>query len=313
MNLSAVAPGAGADRIRLTALSKPFQLTLAPNRQRNTLRSVLQFTDRQFFATAVGTYGVGLLYALLRRRLSLHKKRSILYTILVAGLGFHTLSLVMRGLAIHRCPVTNLYEATAFTAWTIGAACAGLGLVPRLRFLTVFAPPVLLGLGVLALMPPLDTPSTGPPLDRGIVSLHMSLTLLAYGAFGLGALIFAVYLTQEHDLKARRWAAVVALLPPLEELELTGARLLAGGLVLLSGGLLVGMGWLRYQQGVFIKADPKILWAFFVWSLYGLLLVLRWRHTLGARKLAWAAVGSFSFVILTFWGFNLLSDIHHPR
>lgn len=274
---------------------------------------MLGLTDRQFFLVAVVIYGGGFLYSLLLLRHGLHKGSSTPYAILTGGLVFHTLSMALRGLSIERCPVTNLYEATAFTAWTISAACAGLGLARRLRFLSVFAAPVLFGLGVFALMPRLDTHGAEPQLDRGIVSLHMSLTLLAYGAFGLGALVSAVYLTQEKDLKARKLRAVMAFLPPLERLELTVSRLLAAGLALLAAGLLVGTVWLRRQQGVWIKADSKILWALFVWIVYGALVVLRWRYALRGRRLAWASVGGFCFVMLTFWGFNLLSDIHNPR
>src|SRR5688572_31885018 len=42
------------------------------------------------------------------------------------------------------------------------------------------------------------------------------------------------------------------------------------------------------------------------------LLVMRWWFSQGGRKFAWGAVGSFSFILLTFWGVNLLSKAHQP-
>ena len=42
------------------------------------------------------------------------------------------------------------------------------------------------------------------------------------------------------------------------------------------------------------------------------LLILRWRFAQTGRRFAWGAVGSFAFVLLTFWGFSLLSGIHNP-
>jgi hypothetical protein len=39
--------------------------------------------------------------------------------------------------------------------------------------------------------------------------------------------------------------------------------------------------------------------------------VLRWRCARGGRSFAWGAVVVFAFVLLTFWGTNLLSTLHH--
>jgi ABC-type transport system involved in cytochrome c biogenesis permease subunit len=58
--------------------------------------------------------------------------------------------------------------------------------------------------------------------------------------------------------------------------------------------------------------DAKILWSLFIWLLYLSLVVAQGRFWQSGRRLAWAAMGAFAFVMLTFWGFNLLSDIHHP-
>jgi ABC-type uncharacterized transport system permease subunit len=42
------------------------------------------------------------------------------------------------------------------------------------------------------------------------------------------------------------------------------------------------------------------------------LMLMRWRLEQGGRKFAWGAVAGFAFVLLTFWGTNLLSPIHNP-
>jgi ABC-type uncharacterized transport system permease subunit len=44
--------------------------------------------------------------------------------------------------------------------------------------------------------------------------------------------------------------------------------------------------------------------------VYLAILVMRWHLSQGGRKFAWGAVGSFAFVLLTFWGTNLMSNIH---
>jgi hypothetical protein len=45
---------------------------------------------------------------------------------------------------------------------------------------------------------------------------------------------------------------------------------------------------------------------------YLALLIARSRFGQGGRRFAWSTVGSFAFLLLTFWGFLLLSPIHHP-
>ena len=95
------------------------------------------------------------------------------------------------------------------------------GLWSRLRFLGAFASPVLFGIGVFALMPGLD--ASARPAARtpaAWTSLHAALILLAYGAFGLGAVAAVMYLTQDHDLKFHKLRAIFSLLPPIQRLEL---------------------------------------------------------------------------------------------
>jgi hypothetical protein len=49
-----------------------------------------------------------------------------------------------------------------------------------------------------------------------------------------------------------------------------------------------------------------------LWLIYLTLLLAHWRFAQRGRRFAWSAVGSFVFVMLTFWGVFLLSGIHHP-
>jgi ABC-type uncharacterized transport system permease subunit len=138
------------------------------------------------------------------------------------------------------------------------------------------------------------------------------LTLLAYGAFGLSSLAAGFYLIQVRNLKFHRLEAILARLPPVERLETIIVRLLAGGFALLTAGLAIGVLWLKYEKGVYFQRDPKLLWSVLVWFIYLGLLAGRLVLAHAGRRLAWGAIGSFGFVLLTFWGFSLLSEIHHP-
>jgi len=119
-------------------------------------------------------------------------------------------------------------------------------------------------------------------------------------------------LTQEHDLKFHKLRAIVSTLPSIERLELVIGRFLICGVVLLATGLALSPMLLRQNQSANPLADPKVLWSFFVLTLYLALITAHWRFSQGGRRFAWGAVGGFAFVLFTFWGFNLLSGIHNP-
>jgi ABC-type uncharacterized transport system permease subunit len=235
------------------------------------------------------------------------------YLLLLAGFALHTTAMLVRALRLHRCPVTNLYEITVFTAWTIVAVYLLVGLWARLRFLGAFASPILFGIGVFALMPALDVQSA----DRGApgtwTSLHAALMSLSYGAFGLSSVAALMYLTQEHNLKFHKMQAIFSLLPPIQRLEAVMGRLLLAGFVLLTLGLGLGaydLSFLQHASGH--RGDAKIVWSMVVWLLYLGLIVMRWKFSHRGRRFALGAIGSFAFVLLTFWGSNLLSPIHNP-
>jgi ABC-type uncharacterized transport system permease subunit len=257
-------------------------------------------------------YGVSTLYSLFLWRRGFRQDDRLNYGVLLLAFGIHTVAMVQRGFSFSRCPVNNLYEAIAFVAWTMVTAYLVMGLWPRLRFLGAFAAPVLFAIGLLGLFPEFDRHDTDRAFARGWLSSHAAVVLLAYGAFGLASVAGLMYLSQEHDLKFRKLRAVVALLPPIERLErVIGGSMLAG-FILLTIGLVLGGLSVAHQERALSFWDTKVIWSVMVWVLYlGLLLSRRW-YARGGRRFAWGAVGSFAFVLLTFWGTNLMSSIHQP-
>jgi ABC-type uncharacterized transport system, permease component len=183
-----------------------------------------------------------------------------------------------------------------------------------LRFLGAFASPILFGIGVFALMPGLDRQSEASASNPGVwISLHATLMALSYGAFGLSSVAALMYLTQEHNLKFHKLQAIFSLLPPIQRLEAVVGRLLLCGFVLLTVGLaLGGYDLVHSPRSTESRGDLKIIWSALVWLIYLGLVVMRWRFSQGGRRFAIGAIGSFVFVLLTFWGSNLLSPIHNP-
>ncbi len=144
-------------------------------------------------------------------------------------------------------------------------------------------------------------------------SLHAALLSLAYGAFGLSSVAALMYLTQERNLKFHKLRAIFSLLPPIQRLDAIVGRLLLAGFILLTLGLAIGAYGLAHVNNAQVyRGDPKIIWSAIVWLLYFGLVIMRWKFAQGGRRFALGAIGSFIFVLLTFWGVNLLSPLHNP-
>lgn len=256
-----------------------------------------------------------MVYSVFLWRRGFRRDNHVIYFLLVGAFLFHTVAMLKRGLSLNHCPVSNLYEATTFFMWAMVAFYVVGGLWPKLRFLGAFASPVLFGIGVFALMPTLDVPAnvTVGPRTGTLTSIHAALISLAYGGFALSAVAAAMYLTQERNLKFHKLQAIFSLLPPIQRLETVVVRLLVAGLALLTLGLAIGAYDLSLLQNARqYRGDPKIIWSGIVWLIYLGLLVSRWKFAQGGRRFAVGAIGSFAFVLLTFWGTNLLSSLHHP-
>ncbi len=270
------------------------------------------FTDRHLFLLAVVVYGLSLIYSVFLWRKGFRQDNRVNYFLLLFACILHTTAMFKRGFSINSCPINNLFEATMFISWTIVAAYLVFGLWHRLRFLGAFASPVLFAIGVFALMPALDPPHGPKPEFSGwLASLHATFILLAYGAFGLGAVASVMFLTQEHNLKFHKLRAVLSLLPPIQRLEFVTSRLVLVGFILLTIGLEAGAHIPR-PKGVRYFTDAKVLWSALLWLLYLGLLIGRWRFAQSGRRFAYWVIGIFAFILLTFWGTNLLSTLHHP-
>ncbi len=256
-----------------------------------------------------------MVYSVFLWRKGFRRDDHVTYFLLLAGFVFHTTAMVMRGLMLRQCPVSNLYEATAFVMWTVVAVYLLVGLWSRFRFLGAFASPGLFALGVFALMPSLDISHHGVRTEAPAAwtSLHAALLSLSYGAFGLGAVAALMYLTQERNLKFHKMQAVFSLMPPIQRLEAAAGGLLLAGFALLTLGLAAGFVDLtQVNNPQHYRSDLKIVWSAVVWLLYLGLVIARWKFAQGGRRFALGAIYTFMFVLLTFWGTNALSPLHNP-
>jgi ABC-type transport system involved in cytochrome c biogenesis permease subunit len=269
-------------------------------------------TDRHFFLLAVGFYGLAVVHSVFLWRTGFRKDNHVNFVLLLAGFALHTTAMFKRGFSLNACPVNNLYEAILFLLWALALACLAIGWLPRLKFLGAFASPVLFAVGVFALMPSLDPPhGPKPDFSNWLTSLHAATILLAYGAFGLGAVACGMFLLQRRKLKAHKVSAVLSVFPSIQRLEATATGLVLAGFILFTIGLVAGYE-LPQPSGAGYFSDSKVIWSALFWLVYLELQVAHRFFGRSSRNFAGGVIISFVLLLLTFWITNLNSPLHHP-
>src|SRR6516165_11099993 len=101
------------------------------------------------------------------------------FNFFAVGLGFifQTAFLSIRGHALGRCPLTNLFEVFVFLAWSVALMYMLVGPLYRLSLMGAFTAPFVILLQAFALIAPIDTrhPVTVPA--NSWLEFHASMSL----------------------------------------------------------------------------------------------------------------------------------------
>jgi ABC-type uncharacterized transport system permease subunit len=220
-----------------------------------------------------------------------------------AGALLHMTAIGLRCAELHRAPFTTPAESLSLLAWLVALIYLGTEVLWRLSA----AGPFALGLSFLLVLigagiggGPAGTPGTNPGLlEERAVSLHITATIGAIGAFALAFCCAALYLIAHHILKSKHGLTWMKRLPPLRTVETAAFTLAAVGFPLLTLGILSGLA--RALEGGLSpgwSTDPKTLLAYGVWVVYGAYLVTR-------QVLNWPPVRTM-YVLLVGFALSLL-------
>jgi ABC-type uncharacterized transport system permease subunit len=220
------------------------------------------------------------------------------FNFFVIGLGFifQSAFLSMRGHAVGRCPLTNLFEVFVFLAWSVALIYMLIGPAYRLSLMGAFTAPLVVLLQGFALLAPIDTPHTVKVPANSWLEFHASMSLIAYGAFALACIAGVMYLVQERQLKTHNLRSIFYYLPPLSDLFAAITRLLWWGFAIYTVGLLSG----------FFVGQPlpwiQIVCAVGVWLLYAAILQGRHLRRLAPKWVAALCIIGFSAALTLLWG-----------
>ena len=280
----------------------------------------LTVTEAVFLALAMLAYAIAggaAGFDLARRRREPHAKANpwLARGVLLAGFAAHAVLLALRGFrlgdhALAGTPSTLIF--VAFCAILVGVIIdTGQGL----RALPLFlVPPVFLALALAAAQLARATESLDGPLPaeaRLVLRGHIVTVLIAYGAFTFAAVLSAMYLYLEKQLKKKKLG--VFDLPALDRLERVEGRFVVSGFVLLTVSLALGILTQRATGalGVGWLKNAQILTALVTWVFCGGLVLGRAFSLLAGRRQIFATLIVFVLVLVTYLGAPLVTGVPH--
>jgi len=228
------------------------------------------------------------------------------FNFLAIGLGFvfQTVFLSIRGHALGRCPLTNLFEVFIFLAWSVALIYMLVGPAYRLSLMGAFTAPLVVLLQGFALIAPIDVRHPIKVPANSSLEFHASVSLIAYGAFALACIAGLMYLVQERQLKTHQLRSIFYHLPPLTDLFAAITGLLWVGFILYTVGIASG----------FFTGRPlprlQVVAAIAVWLLYAAILQGRYFRRMAPKRVAALCIVGFSAALTLLWGITFSAQTH---
>jgi cytochrome c-type biogenesis protein CcsB len=242
------------------------------------------------------------------------KKKKVGYwshRILIVGFLLHSIFLGLCYYRLGAVPALNFKSSLTFFSWAIVGAYIGFQAKFRIMVLGSFVIPFSVFIMILSSTIPIS-PITMRPIFKGLwLPLHVAASFLGDGIFFIASVAGAMYLIQEHQIKAKRLGALYTRLPSLNILDSINHYAISYGFLLLTIGMITGSIVAQGAHGSFWRWDPKEVWSLITWLCYAALLHQRMAIGWRGRRSALMSIGCFVILIFSFVGVNFLMEGYH--
>lgn len=222
-----------------------------------------------------------------------HTPRLLVFTLVL-----HVVYLVFLGIEEHRVPIGTSFEAMSALALALGIAYvfqerhSG---TPHTGL--IFLPLIFVCQTLASAFTSLDT-RTKPLLESPLFGVHIATALLGYAAFAVSAIFGILYVLLYHNLKAHRFGIVYERLPSLEILSGMNLRAATFGLVSLTLAIAAGAIWSLQVYPQF-WSDPKVWLSIATWSIYAMVLTVRYASHWRGPRIAYFTIAGFLLVVVS--------------
>jgi ABC-type transport system involved in cytochrome c biogenesis permease subunit len=208
---------------------------------------------------------------------------------------FLTALLIMRTISTGHGPFTNQYEFSVAFAWGMVTAYIYFEHRYHVRTIALLVLPISTALLLYAWTVGAESNPLVPALQNNLLlTIHVAVAIVAYGAFSISFAAAILYLTQPEGGRPG-W-------PKPALMDEIGYRAVIIGFPLLTMTVVLGAVWAEIAWGSYWSWDPKETASLLTWLIYGAYLHARVARGWVGRRAAWLLVLGFASVLLTFFG-----------
>ena len=219
------------------------------------------------------------------------------------ALVFLTAALVLRAMVTGHGPFANQYEFAVAFSWGIIAAYVYFEHRYGVRALGLLVLPIAAAMLLYAMTVGAKADPLVPALQNNLLlTVHVALAIIAYGAFSVACAAGALYLIQPPE--GRRG------LPKPELLDEISYRAVVIAFPLMTMVIILGAIWAQVAWGTYWSWDPKETASLFTWLIYGAYLHARVVRGWKGRRAAWLLMAGFAAVLFTFFGNLFFGGLH---
>jgi ABC-type transport system involved in cytochrome c biogenesis permease subunit len=133
-------------------------------------------------------------------------------------------------------------------------------------------------------------------LQSWITALHLFLAIIGEVLFVIASCAGIMFVMQNALLKNKKLSKMSRLLPSLNDLDRINYLCLLWGFPLLSVGVIAGVIFAQISWESGWLTDPKVIWTFACWIIYGFLL--HQRLAIGWKGYRMAVISGAAFILL---------------
>jgi ABC-type transport system involved in cytochrome c biogenesis permease subunit len=236
---------------------------------------------------------VGYLSSLLIKRVKLAK---ISTWILAAAFGFLTVDLLFAFINSSVLINPGSRDFLSLCAWSVCAVYLALQFKTKTRVLGAFISPFILLFMIAAAGETSGKTLLPQNLQNWLTAVHLFFVIMGEALFIIASCAGLMFIMQNSLLKNRKLSRTSRLLPSLSDLDRINHLCLLWGFPVLSLGIIAGAVFaeLNWQTGWL--TDPKVVWTFAAWIVYGFLL--HQRLAIGWKGYRMAVISGVAFILL---------------
>ncbi len=184
----------------------------------------------------------------------------------------------------------------SFCAWSVCVIYLFLQFKTKTRVLGAFISPLILLFMIAAAGEEAGKAVRPQNLQSWLAALHLLLTIFGEVLFAIASCAGLMFIMQNRLLKNKKLSGMSRLLPSLNDLDRINHMCLLWGFPLLSVGIIAGVVFAQISWKTGWLTDPKIVWTFIAWIVYGFLL--HQRLAIGWKGYRMALFSGIIFVLL---------------